>query len=147
MNQQHFLAVFVACSLLLVGACDQGASPVAGSPEVIATVNGRDISKPEFEQHLADVARQSGREVPAEQHGKLLDQFIDMQLVAEAGEKAGIAKDQAIEDQIALARVKIIADAWAQKYLDDHPVTDAELRPEYDAQVAAFPREYHARHI
>ena len=147
MNHQHLLAGFVACSLLLVGACDKGASPSAGSPEVIATVNGRDISKSEFEQHVADITRQTGREVPAEQHGKLLDQFIDMQLIAEAGEKAGITKEQAVEDQIAVARVKVIADAWARKYIDDHPVTDAELRPEYDAQVAAIPREYHALHI
>ncbi len=37
--------------------------------------------------------------------------------------------------------------AGLNKYLEDHPVTDAELKPEYDAQVAAMPREYHARHI
>ena len=106
---------------------------------MIATVNGRDISKSEFEQYLADITRQSGREVPAEQRGQLLDQFIDMQLVAEAGEKAGITKEQAVEEQIAVARLKVIADAWARKYIEDHPVTDAELRPEYDAQVAALP--------
>ena len=147
MNHRHLLAVFVACPLLLAGACDKGASPGAEAPEVIATVNGKDISKSEFEQHVADITRQSGREVPAEDRGKLLDQFIDLQLIAEAGEKAGITKEQAVEDQIAMARLKVVADAWARKYLDGHPVTDAELRPEYDAQVAAIPREYHARHI
>src|SRR5688572_13151671 len=120
MDHRLFPAGFVACSLLLVGACDKGASPSAGSPEVIATVNGRDISKSEFEQHLADLTRQTGREVPAEQHGQLLDQFIDMQLIAEAGEKAGITKEQAVEDQIAVARLKVIADAWARKYINDH---------------------------
>ena len=41
----------------------------------------------------------------------------------------------------------MIVDAGLQKYLEEHPVTDAELKPEYDAQVAAMPREYHARHI
>ena len=111
MNHRHFPAVLVACSLLLVGACDKGASPGAEAPEVIATVNGRDISKSEFEQHVANITRQSGREVPAEQRGELLDQFIDLHLVAEAGEKAGITKEQAVEDQIALARLKAIADA------------------------------------
>ena len=29
-------------------------------------------------------------------------------------------------------------DAGLQKWLETHPVTDEELRPEYDAQVAAF---------
>jgi peptidyl-prolyl cis-trans isomerase C len=147
MNHRHFLAAFGACSLLLAGACDKGASPGAASTEVVATVNGTDIPKSQFDQQLADIARQSGREVSPEQRGQLLDQLIDMQLLAEAGEKAGIAKEQTVADQIAVARLKVIADASARKYIDDHPVTDAELRPEYDAQVAAIPREYHARHI
>ena len=43
--------------------------------------------------------------------------------------------------------MNVIVDAALQKYLEDHPVTDEELKPEYDAQVAAMPREYRARHI
>jgi peptidyl-prolyl cis-trans isomerase C len=70
-----------------------------------------------------------------------------MKLAAEAAEKAGVAKQQKVEDQIALARMNVIVDAGLQKYLEDNPVSDAELKPEYDAQVAQLPREYHARHI
>ena len=40
-----------------------------------------------------------------------------------------------------------MVDAGLQKYLESHPVQESDLRPEYDAQVAALPREYHARHI
>ena len=43
--------------------------------------------------------------------------------------------------------MQVLVDAGLQKYLEAHPVQDSELRPEYDAQVAALPREYHARHI
>jgi peptidyl-prolyl cis-trans isomerase C len=70
-----------------------------------------------------------------------------MQLAAEEAEKAGIEKDQKVRDQLALARVQVLVDAGLQKYLEAHPVQESELRPEYDAQVAALPREYHARHI
>jgi peptidyl-prolyl cis-trans isomerase C len=52
-----------------------------------------------------------------------------------------------VQDQLALARVQVLADAEIKKYLEAHPVQESELRPEYDAQVAALPREYHARHI
>jgi peptidyl-prolyl cis-trans isomerase C len=85
--------------------------------------------------------------VPQEQKSQLLDQFIGMRLAADAAEKGGVTKDQKVEDQLALARLNVIVDAGLQKYLEAHPVTDEELKPEYDAQVAAMPREYHARHI
>ena len=85
--------------------------------------------------------------MPQEQKSQLLDQFIGMRLAADAAEKSGVTKDQKVEDQLALARLNVIVDAGLQKYLEAHPVTDEELKPEYDAQVAAMPREYHARHI
>jgi peptidyl-prolyl cis-trans isomerase C len=134
--------------LLLLAACDKNAAPsAAASAERVATVNGQPISKSEFDLYVAHVARQSGREIPAEQHPQLLDQFIGMKLAADAAEKAGIAKDQKIQDQLSLARLNVIVDAGLQKYLEEHPVKDEEIKPEYDAQVAAMPREYHARHI
>jgi len=44
--------------------------------------------------------------------------------------------------------VNILFSALAQRYLKDHGPTDAEIRAEYDAKVAAAPKnEYRARHI
>ncbi len=132
-------------SLLLLGACGNAASPPPA--DTVATVNGKAIDKSEFEMYLDNVQQQSKREVTAEEKSEILDQFIGMKLAAEAAEKSGIAKQPKVEDQLALARMNVIVDAGLQKYLEDHPVTDAELKPEYDAQVAQMPREYHARHI
>jgi peptidyl-prolyl cis-trans isomerase C len=93
------------------------------------------------------MSRQAGRDVTAEQKGEMLDQYIKMQLAAEEAEKGGIEKDPKVRDQLALARLQVLLEAGMQKYLDSHAVADSELRPEYDRQVAALPREYHARHI
>jgi peptidyl-prolyl cis-trans isomerase C len=142
------LAAFVLLApLLLTVACGKSGSPGAAEAERVATVNGKPISKSAFDLYVATVERQSGREIPADQKPQLLDQFIGIQLAADAAEKQGVTKEPKVEDQLALARMNVMADAGLQKYLDTHPVTDAELKPEYDAQVAALPREYHARHI
>jgi peptidyl-prolyl cis-trans isomerase C len=134
--------------LLLLSACNKAAAPAPAAPaERVATVNGKPISKSEFELYLSNMSRQSGREVPADQRGQLLDQFISMHLAAEEAEKAGVDKEPKVGDQLSLARLTVLVDAGLQKYLEAHPVQDAELKPEYDAQVAALPREYHARHI
>ena len=138
----------VLAPLLLLVACGKSGTPDAAEPaERVATVNGEAISKAQFEMYLASVARQSQREVTEEQKAQLLDQFIGMHLAAEAAEKAGVAKEPKVADQLSLARTDVIFQAGLQKYLEANPVTDADLKPEYDAQVAAMPREYHARHI
>ena len=134
--------------LLLLGGCGKAATNAPAQPvETVATVNGKPLSKSEFDLYVASVARQAQREIPEDQKPQLLDQFIGMHLAADAAEKAGIAKDAKVQDQLALAKLNVIVDAGLQKYLEEHPVTDAELKPEYDAQVAQMPREYHARHI
>ena len=147
MNRRHSAFALLA-PLLLLAACGKGAAPGAAEPvESVATVNGKAISKSEFDLYVNTVAQQANREIPAEQRPELLDQYIGMKLAAAEAEKAGVAKEKKVEDQLALARLNVVVDAGLQKWLEAHPVGDAELKPEYDAQVAAMPREYHARHI
>lgn len=147
MKHRHSVLALLAPLMLLV-ACGKAGAPDAAVPaEAVAVVNGETISKSEFDLYVAKVAQQAGREVPEEQKSDLLDQFIGMHLAAAAAEKSGVTKDPKVEEQLDLARLNVIVDVGLQKYLEDNPVTDEELRPEYDAQVAAMPREYHARHI
>jgi peptidyl-prolyl cis-trans isomerase C len=146
--RSHTPIVLALLAPLALAACNKAATPAAEAPaERVATVNGKALPKSEFDLYVANMNRQSGREVTEEQKEQLLDQYISMQLAAAEAEKAGIEKDQKVRDQLALARVQVLVDAGLQKYLEAHPVQESELRPEYDAQVAALPREYHARHI
>jgi peptidyl-prolyl cis-trans isomerase C len=141
-------ALGLLAPLVLLTACNKPATPAAEAPaERVATVNGKPVPKSEFDLYIANMSRQAGRDVTEEQKGEMLDQYIKMQLAAEEAEKGGIEKDPKVRDQLALARLQVLLEAGMQKYLDSHPVADSELRPEYDRQVAALPREYHARHI
>lgn len=144
----HTPTLALLAPLVLLAACNKAAAPASEAPaERAATVNGKPLPKSEFDLYVANLKRQSDREITAEDHTKLLDQYISMQLAAEEAEKAGVDKDPKVRDQLALARLQVMVDAGLQKYLESHPVQESDLRPEYDAQVAALPREYHARHI
>jgi len=144
----HTPIVLALLAPLVLAACNKAATPAPDAPgERVATVNGKALPKSEFDLYVTNMSRQSGRDVTEEQKADLLDQYIKMQLAAEEAEKAGVEKEQKVRDQLALARVQVLVDAGLQKYLEAHPVQESELRPEYDAQVAALPREYHARHI
>ena len=145
---RRYQAIAMLAPLLMLGACGKAATTAPAPPvESVATVNGKPISKAQFDLYVANIARQAGREIPAEQQSQMLDQFIGMQLAAAEAEKAGIPKQTKVEDQLALARLNVVVDASLQKYLEDHPVSDTELKTEYDTQIAGMPREYHARHI
>ena len=141
-------ALALLAPLALLAACNKAAAPApAATGESVATVNGKALSKAQFDLYVDNMSRQARRTLTDAEKAQLLDQYIGMQLVAEEADKAGLAKDQKVLDQLELARAQVLADAGMKKYLDSHPVQDTELRPEYDAQVAALPREYHARHI
>lgn len=147
--KRHFLAGLLLPLTLLAG-CGKAAGPAtpeAASGPAVATVNGKPVTKSEFDMYVETVERQSKRPIPEEEKSTLLDQFISMRLAAEAAEKEGVAKDAKVQDQLALARLNVLVDSGLQQWLEKHPVTDEELRPEYDAQVAQMPKEYHARHI
>ncbi len=142
------LALSLLVTVSLLAGCNKADAPNEAPPgETIATVNGEPIAKSEFDLYVETVERQSGRQIPDEQKSDLLDQYIGMHLAAAAAEKQGLIKEAKVRDQLELARINVIVDAALQDYLEQHPVKDEELRPEYDAQVAAMPREYHARHI
>jgi peptidyl-prolyl cis-trans isomerase C len=148
MNRPLLVCLLLPLSLLV--GCDK-ADTKAGDSEAagpaVAVVNGKPVSKSEFDLYIENVERQSKREITEPEKSQLLDQYISMQLAAEAAQKEGLEKDAKVQDQLALARLNVMVDSGLQKWLEKNPVTDEELRPEYDAQVAQMPKEYHARHI
>jgi len=82
-----------------------------------------------------------------EQRDQLLDQLINMTLAAQAAEKDGLQKDPKTQARLELLRTQILAEAATKKYIDSHPVSESEVKAEYDAQVGSMPKEYKARHI
>lgn len=142
----------LVCAALLLAGCGKSNVPAGGKKpeqknEVMAQVNGKPLTRSMFDLYVEAIERQAGRPIPPEHRQELFDQFINMQLAADAAEKSGVASDQKTKDQLALARMNVLVDAHLQKYMTEHPVKDEELKPEYDARVAAMPKEYKARHI
>jgi peptidyl-prolyl cis-trans isomerase C len=82
-----------------------------------------------------------------EQKGQMVDQLITMTLAAQAAEKDGLQKDPKVAARLELLRTQILAEAASEKYVKANPVSEADLKAEYDTQIAAMPKEYKARHI
>ena len=147
MNISRFL---VTAALVLVAGCAQKADQAASNTTLkpVATVNGQALSSAQFELFVKTVAGKAASDLNAAQRSQALDTLVRAEAVAQQAEKEGLDKQGDAPPSLALARLQILEQAAMANFIKDHKATDAELKAEYDAQVAAMPKiQYKARHI
>jgi peptidyl-prolyl cis-trans isomerase C len=143
----------VAAITLLLAACGKGqqaAAPSAAADKPatppVAIVDGTPISREAYDDYLKGLLRgKPATDVTPDEKNQVLDQMINMQLIAAQAEKDGLEKDPDVATRIALLRTQILADAAAQKYVKANEPSDQELHAAYD--TATDKTEYHASHI
>ncbi len=154
LSTQWTLRSTVAAIALLLAACGKGqqaaAPPTAAdkptTTPAVAVVDGTPISREAYDDYLKGLLRgKPATDVTAEEKNQVLDQMINMQLIAVQAEKDGLDKDPEVATRIALLRTQILADAAAQKYVKGNEPSDQDLHAAYDA--ATDKTEYHASHI
>jgi len=157
----HSRFLTIAFAAVLLAACTRPAGDAGQSAEKpatgeaaaakstpVATVNGQKLSQDLFDVFAQAVMGGNAQEPPTdEQKTQMVDQLINMTLAAQAAEKEGLEKDPKVKARMELIQTQVLAEAASQKYLTSHPSSESELKAEYDAQVAAMPKEYKARHI
>jgi peptidyl-prolyl cis-trans isomerase C len=154
MRNQRLPLVLIA-ALGLLAACTKpagdAAKPATAAPAAktttVATVNGQAITSETFNVFLQAVTGKPATEATAEQKTQMLDQLINMTLAAQAAEKEGLQNGPEVKARISLLSTQILAEAATEKYIKSHPVSETEVKAEYDAQVAHIPMEYKAQHI
>jgi peptidyl-prolyl cis-trans isomerase C len=144
---KHLYSVAALAVAFSLASCAKNESPSKANDNIVVKINGKAVSNESFESFASLVARRPASELTPEQRSQILDNYIAMRLAAETAEKDGLAKNAEVENQIALTRMNLLSDALFKKYLDDHPITDDEIKAEYESQVAGVGREYKARHI
>lgn len=157
MRTSRFLFVLAAAGMLV--ACTKPAGDATKSAEapkagaetaksaVAATVNGKQITQEMLDTFSQAVMGNSPEPATDEQKTQLLDQMINMTLAAQAAEKDGLQKDPKVAGRLDLLRTQILAEAASEQFVKANPLTDADLKAEYDTQVAGMPKEFKARHI
>ncbi|MGZ8216602.1 peptidylprolyl isomerase [Methylomagnum sp.] len=142
---------YIAIALLLAGCqggsnvgslvTATGAMPAGYAPkDVVATVNGKPIPR----SALA-MPRQGGAQIPED---KLIDDLIARELVRQHAEQQNLAADPAFVEKTDNYLRVALSQLAAEDFVKKAPITDAEVKKEYDEKVAAMSgTEYRARHI
>jgi peptidyl-prolyl cis-trans isomerase C len=113
----------------------------------VAIVNGKAVPKARVDALAAQLAK-SGRPVTPELQGQLKDEVIAREVFMQEAQKRGLDATDDFKSQMELARQTLLIRELFADYQKANPVTDADIKAEYDKFVAANGgKEYRARHI
>lgn len=138
--KKQLLSAAVAATLL-------GALAGSAMAQNLAIVNGKPVPKARLDALAQQLAR-SGRPVSPEQQNQLKDEVVAREIFMQEAKNRGIDATEDFKNQLELARQTILIRELFADFQKTNPVTDAEVKAEYDKFAAANGgKEYHARHI
>ena len=129
-----FIGTMMSASLLAAG-------------NTFVTVNGTAVSQSLANVFIAEQKAQGAQETP-ELKNAVREELIRRELLLQEAKKAGIDKNAEVTAQAEAMRQSIIIRSFVQDYAKKHPISDAQLKAQYDAIKAQLgSTEYKASHI
>ncbi|OYQ40367.1 peptidylprolyl isomerase [Rhodoferax sp. TH121] len=137
--KKHILSALAAAALLSAAS--------ASMAQNIAIVNGKAVPKSRVDA-LAEQVKRSGRPVTPEMQGQLKEEIIAREIFVQEAQARGLDATDDYKNQLELTRQSILIRELFNDYQKKNPVTDEEIKAEYDKFAAANAgKEYRARHI
>ncbi len=134
-------------SLQALAAAALIASAPWAAAQNVAIVNGKAVPTARVEA-LAQQMAASGRPVDDATRAQLKEEVILREIFMQEAQKRGIAATEDYKVQMELARQTIMIRALFADHQKKNPVTDAEIKAEYDKFASANAgKEFRARHI
>ena len=155
MRFKHASVAVVLAGLFLPAAASAqsqpatpSASPARSPSEVVATVNGYDITAAEVQLAADDILPQLGEVPPNLRFPFVVEYLMERHLLAQAAVKEGIVETEEYKRRLAFYQAKALRDAYFAAKLKPS-VTDEAVRQSYDEQAAkvAVEERARARHI
>ncbi|MDD4914013.1 MAG: peptidylprolyl isomerase [Methylococcales bacterium] len=145
------IPLILASATLLPGCFEEKAkepetaSQVVAKEDAVASVNGVYISKETLAALQKQISERSqGQAIPKEQ---LVDELVQRELLAQEAIQKHLDKTPEFIQRMAEIRNSLLSQTALQDYLKANPVTDQEIKAEYDSKMANMGSEYKARHI
>lgn len=134
---KRFAVLALSCAL---------AGPLAA--QNVATVNGQAITQKQFDDFVSLLIEQGAQDTPELREQVKQEMTIRLIAVQEA-EKVGLAKNPEVAQELELARQGILVRALLNDYIQKNPLTDKELKAEYDRlkKAESAKKEYKVAHI
>ncbi|MGQ9723946.1 MAG: peptidylprolyl isomerase [Tepidimonas sp.] len=133
-------------SRVALATCLAAGLAVPALAQNVAIVNGKPVPMARLKALEQQVAR-SGRPVDDALRQQLREEVILREIFLQEADKRGLRSSPEVKAQLELATQTILIRELFADYQRRHPVTEADLRAEYDRLAASSGQEYRARHI
>ncbi len=113
----------------------------------LAVVNGKPIPSARADAMMKQLQAQGQPESP-ELRAMVREELINREILVQEANRRGVTKDPDVQQQLEIARQSIAIRALVQDFLAKNPVSDDEIKAEYDKfKAQSADKEYNARHI
>ena len=113
----------------------------------LAVVNGKPVPSSRADAMIKQLAAQGQPDSP-QLRSMVKEELINREILVQEADKQGLSNTADVKNQVEIARQSIVIRALVGDYLKKNPVSDAEIKAEYDKfKAQAGDKEYHARHI
>jgi len=147
-----FVATLVAGAVALQIARAVGAPDMVvvlnGAVPPIATVNGKPIDSVVAALMARDLSA-AGKPANGVGDKSLAEQLVTKELLVQEAMKAGLDKNPDVLARDRMLHQDVLANAYIKSYLVAHPISDTQVRAEYDRRKVLLngAKEYKLRHI
>jgi len=143
---------------LTIGVVGVQSAGAAGGPDAVpvgngavtpvAIVNGKPIDSELATIMSRDLAA-AGQPVNAQTDQAVAERLVVNELLVQEAVKAGLDKNPELAARAEMLGRDVLANAYLQSYLTAHPVSDTQIRAEYERRKAGLigAKEYRLRHI
>jgi peptidyl-prolyl cis-trans isomerase C len=113
----------------------------------LAVVNGKPVPSSRADAMVKQLATQGQQDSP-QLRSMVKEELINREILMQEADKRGLANSAEVRQQAEIARQSIVIRALVNDFLKKNPVSDAEIKAEYDKfKAQAGDKEYRARHI
>lgn len=159
MNLKYLSACLAAAAALALAGCGSSGNgnnnqnqnnqaAASDNSPVVATVNGEPIHQSTLTTFIDKRTGGAGAKLSPQDRQTLLDQLVNLKVLAEQARQQGIARQDDVQAEIQIQRQALLANALVHNYLEQNPVSDQQVEQAYNDQVKGMDqKEYKARHI
>ena len=113
----------------------------------LAVVNGKPVPSSRADAMVKQMAAQGQQDTP-QLRAMVKEELVNREILMQEADRQGLTNSPEVKSQMDMARQSIVIRALVQDYVKKNPVSDADMKAEYDKfKAQAGDKEYHARHI
>ncbi len=151
--KKALLPVLLAGATLTTGCLEEKKTAVATAEsqptvkkeDAVAVVNGKYIGKKTLETLENEISMRSrGQQFPKD---KLIEELIQRELLVQDAIQKQLDKSPEFIERMNTVKSSLLSQAALQNFLKSNPISEAQLKAEYDKKMGAVGTEYKARHI